>query len=313
MTAPIKEAIVDENVLTREQEIEKYGLEINKVYNEDCLIGMQRIKDKSIDMILCDLPYGTTQNKWDSVIPLNDYIEIEVKGKNKQLKEDEYFLWCYKNNISLDKAKKEWNKRYKKGLWTHYNRIIKDNGAIVLFSANPFSSTLATSNISNFKYDWTWKKTKGTGHLNAKKQPLRDKEDILVFYKKQCTYNPQFSKGTPYDGSLRAGKKHQTSSYGKHGTHREMNDGKRYPRQILDFAIVGRGSLHPTQKPTELLEYLVKTYTNEGEIILDNCIGVGSTGVASINTNRNFIGFENDKEHGYFEIAKKRIKDVRLL
>ena len=167
---------------------------------------------------------------------------------------------------------------------------------------------MATSNIKNLKYDWTWKKTKGTGHLNAKKQPLRDKEDILVFYKKQCTYNPQFSKGTPYDGSLRAGKKHQTSSYGKHGTHREMNDGKRYPRQILDFPIVGRGSLHPTQKPTELLEYLVKTYTKEGEIILDNCIGVGSTGVASLNANRNFIGFELDKN--YFDIATEQINDT---
>ncbi len=291
-------------------DVEKYGLEINKVYNEDCLEGMKRIKDKSVDMILCDLPYGTTQNKWDSVIPLNDYIEVKIKKKIIEMSNDEYLLHCYQNSITLTEAQITWKTSHKKGLWSHYNRIIKDNGAIVLFSAHPFTSTLATSNIKHCKYDWTWKKTKGTGHLNAKKQPLRDKEDILVFYKKQCTYNPQFSKGTPYDGSLRAGKKHQTSSYGKHGTHREMNDGKRYPRQILDFAIVGRGSLHPTQKPTELLEYLVKTYTNEGEIVLDNCIGVGSTGVASINTNRNFIGFELDKN--YFDIAKERIDNTLL-
>lgn len=286
----------------------RYGLKINKVYNEDCLEGMKKINDKSIDMILCDLPYGTTQNKWDSLIPLNDYIEIKLKNKIVHMQNNEYLLHCYQNNVDINEAKDNWKNYHKDGLWSHYDRIIKDNGAIVLFAAHPFTSILATSNLENFKYDWTWKKTKGTGHLNAKKQPLRDKEDILVFYKQQCTYNPQFSEGEPYDGSLRAGKKHQTSSYGKHGAHREMNDGKRYPRQILDFSIVGRGSLHPTQKPTELLEYLVKTYTNEGETVLDNCIGVGSTGVACINTERNFIGFELDEN--YFDIATERINDT---
>ena len=159
MTAPIKETVTDEKVLTKEQQIERYGLEINKIYNEDCLIGMERIKDKSIDMILCDLPYGTTQNKWDSVILLNDYIEVEIKGKIKQLKEDEYFLYCYKNNISLEEAKREWNKKHKKGLWTHYNRIIKDNGAIVLTSSQPFTSHLIESNKKMFKYAWCWEKS----------------------------------------------------------------------------------------------------------------------------------------------------------
>jgi len=309
MTAPLKDTNIqlDNNILTKEQQIEKYGLEINKVYNEDCMIGMQRIKDKSIDMILCDLPYGTTQNKWDSVIPLNDYIEVEIKKKLKQLNQDEYFLYCYQNNIPLNEAKKEWKNNHKIGLWTHYNRIIKDNGAIVLFAAHPFTSILEVSNIKNFKYDWTWKKTKGTGHLNAKKQPLRDKEDILVFYKKQCTYIPQFTKGKPYDGSKRAGTKHQTSSYGLHGQHREMNDGKRYPRQVLDFDIVGRGSLHPTQKPIELLKFFINTYTKKEEIILDNCMGVGSTAIASLDLHRNYIGFELDKD--YYEVSKDRIKN----
>jgi len=293
--------------LSKSEQIEKYGLEINKIYNEDCLVGMKKIKDKSIDMILCDLPYGTTQNKWDSVIPLNDYIEIEIKNRIKQLNQDEYFLYCYQNNISLDESKKKWKINHKLGLWTHYNRIIKDNGAIVLFSAHPFTAILEISNIKHFKYDWTWKKTKGTGHLNAKKQPLRDKEDILVFYKKQCLYNPQFTKGEPYDGTKRAGKKHQTSSYGLHGQHREVNDGKRYPRQVLDFDIVGRGSLHPTQKPVKLLEFFINTYTNKNEIILDNCMGVGSTAVASINLDRNYIGFEMNKE--YYDLSTERIKN----
>ena len=158
MTVPIDEKILDSSALTKEQEIEKYGLEINKVYNEDCLIGMQKIKDKSIDMILCDLPYGTTQNKWDSVIPLNDYIEVEIKGKIKQLKEDEYFLYCYKNNISLEEAKREWNKKHKKGLWTHYNRIIKERGIIVLTSDGIFTSELINSNKKMFKYKLIWDK-----------------------------------------------------------------------------------------------------------------------------------------------------------
>lgn len=293
----------------------KYGLEINKVYNEDCMIGMEKIKDKSIDMILCDLPYGTTQNKWDCILPLNDYIEVEVKNKTICMSQNDYKLYCFEKGISHDEFTLTWHQQYKKGLWTHYKRIIKDTGAIVLFGAQPFSSKLINSNIKDFKYDWAWAKTKGTGHLNAKKQPLRDKEDILVFYKQQCKYNPQFSKGEPYDGSKRAGKKHQTSSYGEHGQHREQNDGKRYPRQLIKFDIVGRGSLHPTQKPIELLEYLINTYTDENEIVLDNCMGVGSTAVSCINTKRHFIGFELNKE--YYLTSQKRLqkdlKDGRLL
>lgn len=281
--------------------------ETNIIYNEDCLEGMNRIPDGSVDMILCDLPYGTTQNSWDSVIPLNDYIEVSSGMGNRMVKMDnsQFKVFCLDNAITLSECNKEWDLKSKKGLWSHYRRVLKENGAVVLFGAQPFSSQLIESNRKDFKYDWTWAKTKGTGHLNAKKQPLRDKEDILVFYKSQCTYNPQFSEGLPYDGSKRAGAKHQTSSYGQHGTHREKNEGKRYPRQILKFDIVGRGSLHPTQKPVDLLEYLIKTYTEEHQVVLDNCMGVGSTAIACVNTSRKFIGFELNKE--YFALAQERL------
>jgi len=168
--------------LTKDQQTEKYGLEINKIYNEDCLIGMQRIKDKSIDMILCDLPYGTTQNKWDSVIP-------------------------------LDK------------LWKEYDRIIKDRGAIVLTATQPFTSILIASNLKIFKYTWTWDKSQITGFLNSKRQPLRRTEDICIFYKKQCTYNPQMTKGKAY----KINRTHDTNNYGKQTSNSTINNGVRFP------------------------------------------------------------------------------------
>lgn len=220
---------------------------------------MKDIEDKSIDMVLCDLPYGITRCKWDSVIPLDN-------------------------------------------LWKQYKRIIKDNGAIVLFGAEPFSSELRLSNLKWYKYDWIWQKPKGTGHLNAKKQPLRDVENISVFYKKQCTYNPQFTKGEPYK---RKGGKNPGECYNKYNSFRTDNDGVRYPRQVLNFKVVGVGNVHPTQKPLPLLEYLIRTYTNEGETVLDNCMGSGSTGVACKNLNRNFIGIELDET--YFKIAENRV------
>ena len=234
----------------------------------DCLEKMNAIPDGSIDMVLCDLPYGTTQNKWDSIIDLHS-------------------------------------------LWKEYNRVCKKNAAIVLFCAQPFTSVLISSNLASFKYDWCWKKPKGTGHLNAKKQPMRDKEDIAVFYREQCTYNPQMTEGTPYKD--KAGKDHSkitsmTDSYGAFTNYREENTGFRYPKQVLSFGVVERGTVHPTQKPVELLEYLVKTYTIEGETVLDNTMGSGSTGVACVSTGRNFIGIEKDE--GYFKIAKNRIADA---
>jgi len=241
-------------------------MEINKIYQGDCLELMPKhIDGKSIDMIFCDLPYGTTQNKWDSV-------------------------------IDLDR------------LWREYKRVIKDNGAIVLFAAQPFTSALIMSNPKMFKYDWIWQKPKGTGHLNAKKQPMRDKEDILVFYKKQCTYNPQMEQGTPYKD--KAGKDHtkstsMTGSYGKYTNYRDVNTGFRYPKQVQKFGVVERGTLHPTQKPLFLIEYMIRTYTNEGDLILDNTCGSGTTGLGAKNLGRNFIMMEQDPDH--YETACKRV------
>ena len=227
----------------------------------DCLELMKNIPNKSIDMILCDLPYGTTQNKWDTVIPLND-------------------------------------------LWNQYKRIIKDNGAIVLFSQPPFDKILACSNLKMFRYEWIWQKENSTGFLNAKKMPLKIHENILVFYKKLPTYNPQMRLGfKPY----RCKQGRHTTNYGdyKQG-HLTESNGERYPIDIINFQ--REVSLHPTQKPVALLEYLIKTYTNESETVLDNCMGSGSTGVACVNTNRNFIGFELDEN--YFDIAKTRINNA---
>ena len=222
---------------------------------------MKDIPDKSIDMVLCDLPYGTTKNKWDSVIPLNK-------------------------------------------LWKQYERIIKDNGAIVLFSQMPFSAELVHSNLKLFKYEWIWQKDNGTGFLNAKKMPLKIHENILVFYKKLPLYNPQMRTGfKPY--KCKQGR-HSTNYGAYEQGHITESNGERYPIDIIKFK--KDSGLHPTQKPVELLEYLIKTYTNEGETVLDNCMGSGSTGIACINTNRNFIGYELNEK--YFKIAEKRINEA---
>ena len=228
----------------------------------DCLELMNDIPDKSVDMILCDLPYGVTQCKWDAIIP-------------------------------FDK------------LWEQYNRIIKNNGAVVLFGSEPFTSLLICSNLKNFKYNWIWQKNKTTGFLNAKKQPLNDNETISVFYKKQCTYNPQM---TVAEKTYKRGmaKRSKSDCYGEEKDFVQIETGLRYPKRIQYFNNNHtREQLHPTQKPVELLEYLIKTYTNEDEVVLDNCMGSGSTGVACINANRRFIGMEIEEK--YFEIAKDRI------
>lgn len=231
-----------------------------KLLQGDCLELMQNIPDKSIDMILCDLPYGTTENKWDNVI------DLEL-------------------------------------LWGAYRRIIKDNGAIVLFAQTPFDKVLGSSNLKMLRYEWIWEKHAPTGFLNAKKMPLKVHENILVFYKKLPIYNPQFTDGKPYTAKQGT----PSSNYGKQKDNVvSINDGYRYPRDILKFKH-DKERLHPTQKPVELLEYLIKTYTNENMLVLDNCMGSGSTGIACLNTNRRFIGIELDK--AYFQIAEDRIKN----
>ena len=231
-----------------------------KLYNGDCLELMKEIPDKSIDMILADLPYGTTRNKWDEVLPFN-------------------------------------------ALWKEYERIIKDNGAIVLHSQQPFTSKLIMSNLKIYKYSWVWSKSQVSGFLNAKKQPLREHEDICVFYKKQCTYNPQMTKGKMQLKNTGG----DSSNYNKFEARPHYSD-EYYPKTILDFPLRRFKGGHPTQKPVELAEYLIKTYTNEGDTVLDNVMGSGTTGVACKNLNRNFIGIELDET--YFNIAKERIEKV---
>lgn len=233
--------------------------------NGDCLELMQEIPEKSIDMILCDLPYGTTDCKWDKVLPLNL-------------------------------------------LWEEYNRIIKHNGAVALFSAQPFTTKLIHSNLKDFRYCWYWVKPQVTGFALAKKQPLRVIEDICIFYKKQPCYNPQglIKLKTPKEKTRKTKQtdKIYTAALEKSYVSKYTN----YPKQTLFYSRQSKGRLHPTQKPVPLLEYLIKTYTNEGETVLDNCMGSGSTGEACINTNRRFIGIEKD-EH-YFNVASQRLNNA---
>ena len=221
----------------------------------DCLQIMPTLPSGSVHLVLCDLPYGTTQCKWDAIIPFDP-------------------------------------------MWKQYKRLLTPGGCVVLHAAQPFTAALLMSNPDWFKYDWVWRKPKGTGHLNAKKQPLRDKEDILVFCKGTPCYNPQMSRGAPYKakpgGNARKIGKGDDDCYGEYAAVREDNSGFRYPKQILDFPVVERNKLHPTQKPMGLIEYLLLTHSNYGDTVLDNCMGSGTTGVACLNTGRRFIGIEND-------------------
>ena len=242
-------------------------IEVNKPYLGDCLEIMPLITDKSIDMILCDLPFGVTKNKWDIIIPLDE-------------------------------------------LWNQYNRIIKDNGAIVLFAQGVFSAQLIMSNTKMYKYDLIYKKSNRTsGFLNANRQPLRNHEQILVFYKKQPTYNPQFTEGIPLHskGILSKGKQGVNNNYGQYDTSMDKRAGstQKYPKSVLDFERP-HPPIHPTEKPVKLCEWLISTYTNEGEVILDNCSGSGTTGVAAKNLNRDFILIE--REEKYYNIGLDRLK-----
>lgn len=240
-----------------------------KLYKGDCLIEMQSIPDKSIDMILCDLPYGTTACKWDVIIP-------------------------------FDK------------LWEQYRRIIKDNGAIVLFGKQPFTSRLILSNLEMYRYELIWEKSRVGNNMQLGKQPASIHENIVVFYKQYPTFNEiKFQVDEKY---IDKRKSIRNSTYSKSEHYqgemiRTKDDGWRHPQSILPFNSVWQRGMHPTQKPVALLEYLIKTYSNEGETILDNCMGSCSTGVACVNTKRNFIGIELNDE--YFAIAEKRVKEAQ--
>ncbi len=236
-----------------------------KLLQGDCLELMKDIPDKSIDMILCDLPYGTTACKWDTIIPFEP-------------------------------------------LWKQYNRIIKDNGAIVLTATQPFTSALVMSNPKMFKYSWIWDKVKPSGFQVAKYRPMMRQEDVLVFGKGRINYNPIMTRRE----KVKTSRVYSSSDSNplKNNDCKNRTYTHKYPQSILTFSNASqKGKVHPTQKPVALLEYLIKTYTNEGEIVLDNCMGSGTTGVACINTNRNFIGIELDPE--YFKIAEKRIYEHR--
>lgn len=260
------------DIKEKNEEVSLEGM-INQLFEEDCLSCMTRIPDESVDMILCDLPYGMTQNQWDSYIPLDL-------------------------------------------LWEQYKRIIKPNGAIVLTSQGLFTAKLILSQPKLFKYKWVWEKSKPTNFLNAKKQPLRKHEDVCVFYKSQPTYNPQMTKGEPYDKGVR--KNQLSGSYGDFLPVHVSSDGERYPTDIVYFKTAeSEGDVvHPTQKPVELGRYFVRTYTNPGDIVLDNTFGSGSFLVAALLEGRNFIGIEKNEDVAlfkrdkidYISVAKERLR-----
>lgn len=241
---------------------------LNKIHLGDCLEIMSDIPDKSVDMILCDLPYGTTHCSWDSIINLL-------------------------------------------GLWMQYKRVAKPNAAIVLTAQTPFDKVLGASNLQMLKYEWIWEKTQATGPLNTKKMPLKAHENILVFYDKLPIYNPQKTNGhKPVNSYTKYVKtQNNTEIYGK--VTKEISGGgetDRFPRSVLLFSSDKQKScLHPTQKPVALFEYLIRTYTNEGDTVLDNCCGSGTTAIACINTNRNYICIE--REPKYFEISNNRVNE----
>jgi site-specific DNA-methyltransferase (adenine-specific) len=228
---------------------------------------MARLPDASVDLVLCDLPYGTTRNKWDSVIPLD-------------------------------------------ALWSEYRRVLKSGSPVVLTCQQPFTTTLAASNLSWLKTEWIWQKSQGTGFLNAKKYPLKSHENVLVFCDQPPPYFPVMKAGgKPY--RVVRGESGRSDNYGKYtGTITENTDGTRYPVTVLKFKH-DQNKVHPTQKPVALMEYLIRTYTNPGDTVLDNCMGSGTTGVACINTGRSFIGIEQDEK--YFRIAAQRIEEAKTL
>jgi site-specific DNA-methyltransferase (adenine-specific) len=249
---------------------------LNKITQGDAIEEMRKLADKSVDMILCDLPYGTTSCKWDTIIPFEP-------------------------------------------LWAEYERIIKDNGAIVLTSAQPFTTALISSNMQDFKYCWYWYKNMASGFQLAKKQPMRAIEEVVVFYKSQPTYNPQQTESKIKDRKRVVGAKNGSSKKRdnfenphKYGTKEQSITFKESvsPRNVLEIPVVprARGTLHPTQKPVALFEYLIKHIQTKATVILDNCIGSGTTAVAAINTGRQFIGIEREAE--YCEIARQRIADA---
>lgn len=239
----------------------------NEIYNTDCIEGMKKIEDHSIDMILCDPPYGRTKCEWDTPLNLKD-------------------------------------------LWEEYRRIAKETAAIIIFGKQPFTSEVIMSNKEMFRYELIWEKTRAGNNMQLKRQPAQIHENIMVFYKKQPVYNDlRFKVDEKYiDKRKSINDSFYKSEHYSGVMKRKADDGWRHPQSVLPFNSVWHKNMHPTEKPVELFEWLIKSYTNEGQIVLDNCIGSGTTAAACLNTNRRFIGFE--KERAFYEMAKERIKSI---
>jgi len=237
-----------------------------EIYNGDCISEMKKIKDKSVDMIATDLPYGTTKNKWDVIIPFEE-------------------------------------------MWAEFYRICKDNANMVFTASQPFTSLLISSNIKNFKYEIIWNKTLGSGQLNINRQPLKVHESILVFYKEFGTYNEQKTIGTPYKITRKLSK-YGTTNYNTQDDHECINNGERRAKSVITISNPRIKGGHPTQKPVELMDYIIKTYSNEGDVVLDPTMGTGTTGVSAIKNKRSFIGIEKDEK--YFSVAGERLKNEAL-
>ena len=282
----------------------------------DCLEVMDKLIEEGVvaDAIITDPPYQTTACSWDTLVPFNNFLMLPKSKRSKKLVpiyKDEYILQELKKGREFIEICEYFDNNSKEGMWQKLNKLIKPNGAIVLFGSEPFSSALRMSNIKNYKYDIVWEKDKASNILNSNRQILKIHENISIFYKKQCVYNPQKVKlDKPYKHKNRSVK---SDNFGSNGKGYDENGYTMYthsfPKSIQRFSKDNGGKgKHPTQKPLALMEYLIKTYTNENELVLDFTMGSGTTGVASKNLNRAFIGIEKDDK--YFDIARKRIEDA---
>ena len=276
-----------------------------ELYCDDCMSFLPQIEEHSIDMICVDLPYQqTARNKWDIRLPMEDFVLEE----GKILNEEQFYLKRFKNHWSYSDAKKLWEEKKQNGLWTEYKRILKERGIIVLFGNGEFSSYLIQSNPKWYRYSLIWHKTQPSGFLNARRMPLRTHEDMLIFYKKLPVYHPQMTENHERKVSSASSKIHskESSNYGTLDRLTSYDSTRRFPTSIWTFPKdTQKAALHPTQKPVGLLEELILTYTNEGDVVLDHCMGSGSCGLACKNTRREFIGVEKDWD--YFNIARERI------
>lgn len=273
----------------------------------DCLNLLPDIPNKSVDMIFADLPYGTTQNKFDKPIPLTDYVMVE----GKPLDREAFLLHAYRVGIPYNDAVVMFRKDALPGLWTHYKRIIKDNGCIALFAQAPFDVKLASSNESWYRYEWIIQKTCPTGHLNARKAPMKAHEKILIFYKKPPVYNPQMTEGHSPAHTFTKQAKSKTN-YKQTGANSGGGNTDRFPIDVLTFKWDTRlDARHRNQKPVEMLKYFIRTYTQPGDTVLDNTMGSGSTGVACVHTDRNYIGIEKQGDI-YIDAVLRIDNEIKL-